>query len=167
MAADVRQLVEPIHLVVRNQIVTHDPLLDHLRAAAIPGNTVRGQERRPIPQSKPPLRVDVADLLAGIYVGISFWRVKLGLPSPPEFEYGCAHVSCRLILLRRGRHGPPCARASIERVDWQKAMLRALVAEAPKLAPSIGDWLATEVAGWWRDAAVGSGWAPADLLKLR
>jgi hypothetical protein len=137
MAADVRQLCEPIHLVVRNRIVTHAPLLDQLRAAAVPGNTVRGQERRPIPQSKPPLRVEVADLLSGIYVGISFWRVKLGLPSP-----------------ERG-------------ADWHKAMLRALVGAAPTLAPSIGDWLATEVSGWWRDAAVGSGWAPADLLKLR
>lgn len=137
MARDVDQLVDPIHVAVRGRIVTHRPLLDQLRLAAVPGNSVRGPERRPVPASKPPLRLDPVERLAEIYVGIAEWRIRLNLATPARD------------------------------VDWQKAMLRALVGAAPTLAPSISDWLAVEVAGWWRDAAVGSGWAPADLLKLR
>jgi hypothetical protein len=138
MARDVDQLVDPIHVAIRGRIVTHLPLLDQLRRAAVPGNSVRGQERRPIPQSKPPLRLDTVERLQRIYLGISVVRLHLNLPVPPAGQ------------------------------DGAKAMLRAFVAEAPSLAPSIAEqWLAVEVNGWWRDAAVGSGWAPADLLKLR
>jgi hypothetical protein len=138
MADDIRQLTQPIHTAIRGRIVTHPPLLDQLRAAAVPGNTIRGQERRPVPASKPPLRLEAVETLQRIYLEISQIRIHLNMPAPPPG------------------------------VDPQKAILRAFVGEAPNLAPSIAEqWLAVAVAGWWRDAAVGSGWAPQDLLKLR
>jgi hypothetical protein len=137
LAADVKQLADPIHTAVRGKIVTHAPLLDQLRASAVPGGGTRGPERRRVPDSRPPARLDVVDALAEVYVGISGWHAKLSLPSPPRD------------------------------VDWQKAVLRSLVGAASGLAPSIAEWLAADVQGWWHDAAVGSGWRPADLLKLR
>lgn len=167
MADDVRQLTQPIHTAIRGQIVTHEPLLDQLRAAAQPGGAIPGEHRRTVPTSRPPARLEAVEALAGIYVAISGWHAKLHLLPPPEFRYGCEHVSCRKVLLARGTRGPACGRASIKRVDWQKAVLRMLVGATPNLAPSIADWLAAEVRDWWHDAAVGSGWKPADLLKLR
>lgn len=137
MSDDVAQLVKPIHIAVRGRIVTHPPLLDQLRQACVPGNSQRGPERRRIPDSRPPLRLEAVDLLSGVYVGISLWHAKLRLLSPPAG------------------------------VDWQKTVLRALVGAAPTLAPSIADWLAADVACWWHDAAVGSGWRPDDLRRLR
>lgn len=137
MAADVRQLTAPIHLAAGRRIIRHPPLLDQLRNAAVPGATIAGPERRGIPDSRPPVRLDVVDLLAGVYVGISMWHAKLRLPSPPRDT------------------------------DWQKAALRALVDEAPRLAPSIADWLALDVHAWWTDCARGSGWRTQDLLRIR
>jgi hypothetical protein len=167
MADDVRQLANPIPTAIRGRLVTHDPLLDQLRAAAVPGGSVRGPERRSVPESRPAARLDPVEALAGIYVAISGWHAKLKLPSPAQFDHGCLHDSCRTILLRRSPRRPVCARAALERVDWQKAVLRQLVGVAPTLAPSIADWLSHEVRDWWHDCAVGSGWRPADLLKLR
>lgn len=137
MADDVRQLTEPIHTAIRGQIVTHDPLLDQLREASIPGGAIPGEHRRSVPTSRPPARLDAVDALAEVYVGISGWHARLRLGSPPR------------------------------EADWQKAVLRQLVGAAPTLAPSIADWLSHEVRDWWHDCAVGSGWRPADLLKLR
>lgn len=138
LAADVKQLADPIHTAVRGRIVTHEPLLDQLRAAAVPGGgSARGPERRGVPGSRPPARLDVVDALAEVYVGISGWHVKLNLLSPARDE------------------------------DWQKAVLRSLVGAASGLASEIAEWLAADVQGWWHAAAVGSGWRPADLLKLR
>jgi hypothetical protein len=137
MSDDIRQLVQPIHVAIRGRIVTHPALLDQLRQACVPGNAQRGPERRRIPDSRPPLRLDAVDLLSGVYVGISGWHAKLRLASPPAG------------------------------VDWQKTVLRALVGAAPELAPSIADWLAADVESWWHDCAVGSGWRPDDLRRLR
>jgi hypothetical protein len=137
MADDVRQLTNPIHTAVRGRVVTHDPLLDQLRAAAVPGGGIQGEHRRTVPTSRPPARLDVVDILAGIYVEISQWHAILRNPSPLREE------------------------------DWQKAVLRQFVGHAPTIAPSLADELSHAVRGWWHDAAVGSGWRPADLLKLR
>lgn len=168
MADDVTQLVKPIHIAVRGRIVTHPALLDQLRAACVPGNSQRGPERRRIPDSRPPLRLDAVDLLSGVYVGMAGWHAKLDLPSPSAFVHGCHHGSCQGILVNhRGTLGPTCSTASLELVDWHKAVLRQLVGAAPTLAPSIADWLAADVQSWWHDAAVGSGWRPDDLRRLR
>lgn len=138
MADDIHQLTHPIHIAIRQRIITHPPLLDQLRQTATPSSTSsRGPERRYPPNSQPAARLDPLDTLAAIYVAISRWHAYLNLPSP-------------------GRH-----------LDWQKAVLRQLVGAAPNLAPSIADWLTIEVHNWWHDAATGSGWRPTDLLKLR
>lgn len=136
MAADIRQLVAPIHAAVQRRVVTHPPLLDSLRDACQPG---RGPDtgRRTPPGSRPPIRLDTVDALSEIYVGISRWHARLSPPSPPRDT------------------------------DWQKAALRAFVGAAPNLAPSLADYLADEVYEWWRLAAIGSGWRPEHLRKLR
>jgi len=135
IAGDVRQLTHPIHVALRGRIVTHDPLLEQLREAAVPSSGA-GVVRRP-PGSRPPASLDALDRLSGIYVGISGWHARLCLPSP-------------------ARH-----------LDWQMAVLDVLAERARDLAPAVAEWLAVEVHGWWHDAAVGSGWKPTDLLKLR
>jgi hypothetical protein len=148
MADDIRQLVEPIHVAVPirdprgritgHRLETHPPLLDQLRAATTPGATgTRGPERRPMPESRPPLRLDPLDALAGIYVDLTAWHTRMNLPSPARDD------------------------------DWWKTALRQLVGGAPNLAPSIADQLAHDVHDWWRTAAVHSPWQPADLLHLR
>lgn len=136
-AADVQQLTMPIHVAIRGRIITHLPLLDQLRAAAQPGTTIRGPERRSVPRSRPPANLDAVEALSTVYVELSGWHARLRLTSPP-------HDS-----------------------DWQKTVLRALVGRMPELAPDIAEWLATEVQDWWRAAATHAGWRPADLLKLR
>lgn len=137
MAADVDQLVKPIHTAIRGRIVSHLPLLDQLRDACIPGNSVRGPERRSVPDSRPPLRLDAVDTLSTVYVEISQWHALLQ-QTPPTPD-----------------------------TDWWKAVLRQFVGTAPNVAPSLADELAHAVNGWWRLAAVVSGWRPEDLLKLR
>lgn len=137
MAANITQLTEPIYTAARRRITQHPCLLDQLRDAAIPGTVPRGPERRRIPTSRPPLRLDAVDTLSEICVGITGWHAKLGLPSPP-------------------RHA-----------DWFKAVLRMLPDAAQSLAPSIADWLAADVEAWWHDAAIASGWRPDDLRRLR
>lgn len=169
MADDIRQLVDPIHIAVRGRVVTHPPLLDQLRVAAIPGNTRQGAERRRVPDSRPPARLDSVDALSEIYVELAGWHAKLRLPSPPEFVYGCEHISCRRILLQRGKvdRGPLCPWASIERTDWHKVALRQLVGAAGEIAPAIADWLCADVTSWWHTAAVHTGWQPYQLRVLR
>ncbi len=138
MALDIRQLTEPIYAAVRGRIVTHGPLLDQLRDACIPSSsTLTETIRRRSRESRPPASTAAISTLSEIEVGIAYWRVKLELPSP------------------------------VRSLDWFKATLGMFPAAAQDLAPSIGDWLATEVNGWWHDAAVGSGWRPQDLLRLR
>lgn len=46
---------------------------------------------------------------------------------------------------------------------WAADTLHALVGAAPTLAPSIAAELAGDVHGWWRTAAIHSGWNPQDL----
>lgn len=167
MADDIGQLTRPIHTAVRGQIVSHDPLLDQLRAAGAPGGSIPGEHRRAVPTSRPAARLDPIGTLSDIYVAMAGWQAKLELPSPPEFRHGCLHTSCWRILLQRGGRGPVCSTASLTRTDWHKEVLRSFVGAAAGIAPSIADWLAADVHGWWHDAAVGSGWRPADLLKLR
>jgi len=137
IAADVRQLVDPIHAAVRGKLITHAPLLDQLRAAAVPGGSMPGESRRRPPGSRPPARLDAVEAHANIYVAVAVWRVRLNLPSP------------------------------LPQADWQKAMMRMLVGAVPNVSGEVANWLAIEVHEWWHDAAVGSGWNPGDLLKLR
>lgn len=138
MGKDVRQLTEPIFMAHRGRVLSHECLLDQLRDACIPSSstlteTIRKRSR----ESRPPASTAAIAILAEIEVGISYWRVKLNLPSPDRS------------------------------LDWFKAVLGMMPEAAQEIAPSIAEWLATEVNGWWHDAAVGSGWRPADLLKLR
>lgn len=171
MADDVRQLCEPIHAVVRGQIVTHPGLLEQLRQPSSPAGQ-QGPERRRVPDSRSPVgwSADASDARAEIEVGISFWHAKLRLPSPPRFLHGCLHVSCRVVELQHGRgpvRGPVCAGAGLTEVDWHAAVLRRLVGEAPTLAPSIADWLAADVESWWALAARRTGWTLEQLRRLR
>lgn len=138
MGKDIDQLTKQIFMAHRGGILAHEPLLDQLREACVPSSsTLTETIRRRSRESRPPASTAAITTLAEIEVGISYWRVKLELPSPDRS------------------------------LDWFKAVLAMMPAAATDLAPSIGDWLATEVNGWWHDAAVGSGWRPADLLKLR
>ena len=138
MALDIRQLTEPIHMAHRQRIISHEPLLDQLRDACVPSSsTLTETIRRRSRESRPPASTAAVQTLAEIEVGISYWRVKLELPSPDRS------------------------------LDWFKAVLGMFPVAAQDIAPSIAEWLATEVHGWWEDAATGSGWRPADLLKLR
>jgi len=169
IAADVRQLVDPIHAAVRGRVITHAALLDSLRtAAAVLSSGSRGPERRPAPGSRPPGRgVDSLIQTTGtIDADIGMWHGRLYLPSPPEFVFDCPHRSCRELLMG-GYRGPLCRVARRRRTDWQKTVLRQLTGAASSLSPEVGNWLAIDVHNWWHDAAVGSGWNPGDLLKLR
>lgn len=134
----VRQLVEPIHVAVRRQILTHQPLLDQLREACVPSTqslmeTVRRRHR----ESTPPLSTAAVSTLSDIYMGISYWHQRMRLPSPDRS------------------------------LDWQKTALTQIAAAAPELAGQVAEWLCTEVDGWWHDAARASGWRPDDLRRLR
>lgn len=134
----VRQLTQPIHLAVRRQILTHGPLLDQLRDACTPsGQTMLETIRRRSRESCPPLSTAAVSTLSDVYVGISYWHQKLRLPSPDRS------------------------------LDWQKMALQQIAAAADGLAPEVAEWLCTEVDGWWRNAAVGSGWRPDDLRRIR
>ena len=138
IAADVQQLTRPIHAAVRGRVITHAPLLVQLRQAAVPTSCGgRSEARRPVPGSSPPARLDVVETLAGITVGIGMWHGRLNLPSPPRES------------------------------DWQMQVMRMLVGAVPNVSGEVANWLAIEVHEWWHDAAVGSGWNPGDLLKLR
>ena len=137
IAADVRQLVDPIHAAVRGKVITHLPLLDQLRLAAVPSGSRASEGRRTPPGSRPPANLSAVEAHAAIYVGVSEWRVRLDLPSP------------------------------LKQSDWQKAMLRMLSGAAPSLDQPRAEWLRVEVEEWWRSAAVGAGWNPQDLRKLR
>jgi len=138
LAGDIRQLVEPIHMAHRRQVLTHDPLLDQLRDACIPSSsTITETIRRRSRGSQPPASTTAVSTLAEIEVGVSFWRVKLDLPSPDRS------------------------------LDWFKAVLGMLPDAAEGMASSLVEWLATDVHGWWTDAARAAGWRTDDLLKLR
>ncbi|WP_184539615.1 DUF7341 domain-containing protein [Micromonospora polyrhachis] len=137
LTADVDQLTKPIHVAIQGRIITHPSLLDALRDACTPSANSGGNITRRAPTSRPPARLDTIDRLAEIYVGISTWHSRLNLPSPPR------------------------------NADWQKAVLRAFPAAVPDLAPAIADYLRDEIHDWWRVAAVGSGWRPEQLRKLR
>jgi hypothetical protein len=168
--ADVAQLVDPIHIAVRGRILTHDPLLDQLRASTEPGSTPRsGPERRSAPKSKPPGSLAALDALGTLIVEVGQWHARLRLPEPPKFAYGCEHVSCASTYDRRVTRiiGPRCALFSVKIVDWPKHALRQLASAAPDLAPQVADWLALDVAEWWRSAAVQSGWRVDELLRVR
>jgi len=138
IAADIRQLVKPIHLAAGRRIIAHPPLLAQLRAAAVPGqHGGHGATRHNAPGSREPVRLDAVDVLSEIYVGISAWHARLRLPSPPPDQ------------------------------DWQMATLTALADAATTLDPQRSEWLAVEVHTWWADAATVSGWDPRDLVRLR
>lgn len=146
MADDVRQLVEPFTIPVRQRArggrttwtaIHHPPLLDQLRVAAQPGATARGPAHHRIPDSRPPANLDAINAEAGIWVAVTNWHTRLHLPSPPTD------------------------------VDWLTFTLRQLVGAAPHLAPSIADQLADDVHRWWRTAAVQAGWNPHDLAASR
>lgn len=139
LTADIHQLTQPIHMAHRRQVLTHDPLLDQLRDACIPSSssTITETIRRRSRGSQPPASTAAVSTLAEIEVGIAFWRVKLDLPSPDRS------------------------------LDWFKTVLGMLPAAADGMASSIAEWLATDVHGWWTDAARAAGWRTDDLLKLR
>lgn len=146
----VRQLTEPIHMAQpcwRRQehgrkcgghILTHDSLLDQLRDACIPSTqTLMETIRKRSKESQPPASTGAISTLSEVYVGISYWHGKLNLASPDRS------------------------------LDWQKTALQMVAAAVETLAPDVAEWLTHEVEGWWHDAAVGSGWRPADLRRLR
>lgn len=137
VAADVRQLVDPIHVAVRGRLITHDPLLLQLRDACVPGRGGRSEARRPAPGPRLPAREDALDALLWIYGGLMDWKARLNLSHPAQDA------------------------------DWQVSMMRALVGVAPGLTPAQGHLLASEVRDWWAEAAVWSGWTTTDLMKLR
>lgn len=83
MAANIRQLTDPIHLAHRGHIHTRMCLLDQLRCAVEPAHA-ETNGRRGIPDSRPPVRVDAVDALATIEVELSGWHARLRLPSPPR-----------------------------------------------------------------------------------
>lgn len=138
LAWQVRQLTQPIHLAVRRRILTHPALLDQLRDACTPsGQTLMETVRRRARESTPPASTAAIDTLSAVYVGVGYWHSKLRLASPDRS------------------------------LDWQKTALQLIAAAAADLAPKVAGWLCVEVDGWWRDAAVASGWRPADLRRLR
>lgn len=137
IAADVKQLCEPIHLAARRRIITHPCLLDQLRAAGQPSATGNRPERHAVPSSRPPGNLAALDALSTLYAEMARWRAR--------------H---RLAAVHHD-------------VDWHKATLRQLVGLAPHLAGDLAEWLKRDVHEWWRLAAVHSGWRPADLTKLR
>jgi hypothetical protein len=138
MVWQVRQLTQPVHLAVRRQILTHQSLLDQLRDACTPStSTLMETIRKRARESHPPASTAAISTLSEVYMGISYWHSKLGLPSPDRS------------------------------LDWQKTALQQVATAADTLAPDVAEWLCTEVEGWWRDAANGSGWRPDDLRRLR
>ncbi len=167
LAADVRQLIQPIHLAHRSQIHTRPSLLDQLRTPPERRTTGHHGGGHTTPGSKPPIDETISDALATLYVGISGWHARLDLPSPPAYVYGCTHPTCHLALLERSHPGPACAAGSITRVDWHKAALRQLVGAWPNLSPGQQEWLAADVAEWWQIAAKTTGWKPNELRRLR
>lgn len=138
LAADIAQLTRPILMAHRGQILKHGALLDQLRDACIPGSSgVTETIRRRSRGSQPPASTAAISTLAEIEVGISYWHAKLDQPSPDRS------------------------------LDWFKTALQQVDVVADTLAPDVAEWLATEVRGWWGDAARASGWRTDDLLKLR
>lgn len=138
IAADIRQLTQPIYLAAGRRIIHHPCLLDQLRAATTPGGTTHTGPGRGIPGSRPPVRLAAVDTLAEVYSGITAWRMRLRIPSPPRDQ------------------------------DWHIAVLSALAAVAGEgLEPAIASWLALEVHTWWYDAATVTGWRPSELIRLR
>jgi hypothetical protein len=134
----VRQLTEPIHLAVRRRILTHEALLDQLRDACTPsGQTLMETVRRRVKESQPPVSTGAINALSEIYMGISYMHQHLRLPSPDRS------------------------------LDWQKTAVRQIAGTVDQVAPEVAEWIAAEVESWWHDAAVGSGWRPDDLRKLR
>lgn len=76
---DIAQLTRPIHMAVGKKIVTHDPLLDQLHEAAIPGRTADAG-RRTIPASRPPLGLGTLDAYITIAGELDQWRTRITLP---------------------------------------------------------------------------------------
>jgi hypothetical protein len=150
LAWQTRQLVDPIHMAqpcwlkadhgrrCGGHILTHPPLLDELRDACTPSaGTLMETIRKRARESHPPASTAAISTLSEVYVGITYWHAKLGLPSPQRT------------------------------LDWQKTALRQVAAAVETLAPGVQDWLSREVESWWRDAAKCSGWRPDDLRRLR
>lgn len=81
LRADITQLTRPIHMAVQRRIITHDPLIDQLHQAAIPGNTTTGPGRRTIPTSRPPLTLAPIDTLITIATELDQWRTRTTLPN--------------------------------------------------------------------------------------
>lgn len=77
---DIAQLTRPIHMAVRGRIITHDPLLDQLHEAAIPGRTT-DTGRRTVPTSRPPLGLGALDALIAISSELDQWRTRITLPT--------------------------------------------------------------------------------------
>ncbi len=83
LAANVRQLVEPIHIAIQGTIRTHPPLLNQLRAAIVPARAEETGLRR-VPDSRPTINVAAADALAEIEVGIAGWHHRLRIITPRD-----------------------------------------------------------------------------------
>jgi hypothetical protein len=138
MVWQVRQLTDNILMAHRRSILTHNCLLDELRDACTPsGQTLMETTRKRAKESQPPASTAAISTLSDIYVGISYWHQKLDLPSPDRS------------------------------LDWQKTALQQIAAAVDGLAPQVQEWLVHEVESWWHDCAVGSGWRPDDLRRLR
>lgn len=134
----------------RNKVWHHEtitvdepPLLDQLRAAAAGGlpQHVRGPERAPKPDTRPPpgWNQDASARLASIYVELSGWHARLRMEAP---------------LVWGGS-------------DWQKTVLHKLVGRAPELDRRIAEELARDVRRWWRWSVRQVGLSPKELLDER
>lgn len=160
-AADVAQLTQPIHVPVRQdgrwRLITHDPLLHQLAAAAEPGNSPRrGPERHPKPGSRPAANLDAVAVYADLVDELATWLTTAATRQ--------AHGSADLVArLNRLGHGAAHDRGSLR---WCHEALHALIGALPDLAPSLAEGLVQAIHEWWRLAAVHTGWRPADLERL-
>jgi hypothetical protein len=143
-AGDVAQLVDPIHIAQRQRsrtwLVTHPPLLVQLLLLCEPGSTIRGPERHTPPASRPAANLEALASYDDIVTEIAVWRRTTAQPALLEAP-GTLH--------------------------WCRAALRSLTGALPTIAPSLADALGRDIHHWWRQAAIHTGWQPADLERLR
>lgn len=145
MADEINQLVRPYTIAVRQSgrklgrtrwtAITHSPLLTQLAEAALPTGTSPRWDSSTRHHGNP-LPINVA-----------------AADTLDAIITGITDWRWRIIPTHH----------VVE--HWTAETLHALVGAAPNLAPSIAAELAGDAHGWWRTAAVHSGWNPQDLIS--